>query len=355
MKKKEIQQMVLQNGKPLDLDKFEWDENTNTFSSEENNLFLDFKNIAFCTIRAARGCTINTDSSCFIRTGGCCTINTRYDCYIKTGSYCTIRTGANCTIITGANCTINTFSSCNIDTNINCTINTTFSSIINADSSCDVKTGNSCFIKTGDYCNIKTGNYCIFNHCFGCTINAGSNCVIITKPTRELQIITPKKRVKLQLPPYRVKGYIENGIYSKTGKPAIICDNILNEYTNKKEINGLEIFKIKNGYVVKEGELSAHGETIKQCIEDLKFKISNRDTSKYKDCTLDTIVSQEEAIKMYRTITGACEFGTKKFCSNIKLKKEYSIKEIIDITKGQYGNETFKNFFKLNEKENVFD
>ena len=33
MNKKEVQQRVLQNGKPLDLDKFEWDEKTNTFSS----------------------------------------------------------------------------------------------------------------------------------------------------------------------------------------------------------------------------------------------------------------------------------------------------------------------------------
>jgi len=31
MNKLEIQQRVLQNGKPLDLDKFEWDEKTTIF------------------------------------------------------------------------------------------------------------------------------------------------------------------------------------------------------------------------------------------------------------------------------------------------------------------------------------
>ena len=48
---------------------------------------------------------------------------------------------------------------------------------------------------------------------------------------------------------------------------------------------------------------------------------------------------------MYRIITGACEFGTKKFCESIKLKENYSIQEIIDITKNQYGGESFKSFF----------
>ena len=46
MYKKEVQQRVLQNGKPLDLNKFEWDEKTNTFSSEESGLVLDFRGIS---------------------------------------------------------------------------------------------------------------------------------------------------------------------------------------------------------------------------------------------------------------------------------------------------------------------
>jgi len=38
MTKKEVQQRVLQNGKPLPLDKFKWDEKTKTFSSNESKL-----------------------------------------------------------------------------------------------------------------------------------------------------------------------------------------------------------------------------------------------------------------------------------------------------------------------------
>ena len=56
----------------------------------------------------------------------------------------------------------------------------------------------------------------------------------------------------------------------------------------------------------------------------------------------------EESIECYRVITGACEFGVRDFVkSNIKKpKKEYSIKDIINLTDNQYGNKQFKEFFK---------
>ena len=90
----------------------------------------------------------------------------------------------------------------------------------------------------------------------------------------------------------------------------------------------------------------SHGATIKEAKESLIYKISSRDTSAYKSLKLDDTVTFEEAVKMYRTITGACEFGTKNFVSTLaKKKKKYKISEIIEITKGQFGNDTFKEFF----------
>ena len=91
MKKKEIQQRVLQNGKPLDLNKFEWDEKTNTFSSSENNLVLDFSGMDYCTFNTGFNCTFNTGSDC--------TFNTSSDCTFNTGSYCTFNTGKECVVI----------------------------------------------------------------------------------------------------------------------------------------------------------------------------------------------------------------------------------------------------------------
>ena len=50
---------------------------------------------------------------------------------------------------------------------------------------------------------------------------------------------------------------------------------------------------------------------------------------------------------MYHDITGACSGGTKHFCENVlKVKKKnYTIKECIELTKGQYNSDKFKKFF----------
>ncbi len=99
-------------------------------------------------------------------------------------------------------------------------------------------------------------------------------------------------------------------------------------------------------YIVTDGENFSHGETIKQAKADLIYKISSRDTSQYQGLTLDSIVTKAEAIQMYRVITGACEAGTKHFVSGLgETKAKYKIKELIKLTAGQYGSETFKNFF----------
>jgi len=98
MTKKEIQSRVLQNGEPLSLDKFEWDEKTNTFSSFEDGLILDFKNINHCTF--------NTGFDCTFHTGFDCIFNTGFDCIFNTDSYCTFKTGANCTFNTGSDCVV---------------------------------------------------------------------------------------------------------------------------------------------------------------------------------------------------------------------------------------------------------
>lgn len=71
-----------------------------------------------------------------------------------------------------------------------------------------------------------------------------------------------------------------------------------------------------------------------------------RDTSIYKDLTMDSVLTIEEAIKMYRVITGACESGTKYFVNNLKeIPKKLSIKEIIKLTKGQYNHNLLTQFF----------
>jgi hypothetical protein len=99
MNKKEIQARVLQNGKPLSLDKFEWDEKSNVFSTTEDNLVLDFKFIEGITFKTGSDCTFDTGFSCTFNTGSCCSFNTGYDCSFKTVYGCTFKTGSECVVV----------------------------------------------------------------------------------------------------------------------------------------------------------------------------------------------------------------------------------------------------------------
>ena len=129
----------------------------------------------------------------------------------------------------------------------------------------------------------------------------------------------------------------------------LFADNILANIIEKKK----NVYKIqiagsrKISYCIEANGVFAHGDTIKQAKEDLKYKFKNRDLSAYEGYTLDTVVTFEEALQMYHDITGACSAGTKHFVET-KLtvkKKKYTVKECIELTKDQYGHDTFKEFF----------
>lgn len=140
------------------------------------------------------------------------------------------------------------------------------------------------------------------------------------------------------------------------GKPYICADGIFTRVINHhgnvwkvRKINGTEDF-----YLITDGEGHyAHGKTIKEAKADLIYKTTRRNKSEYKNLTRDSVLSFEEAIKCYRTITGACNAGTKYFvesCLDKKDKKDsYTIKEISELTKGRYGNKRFMEFFHLNK------
>ena len=93
----------------------------------------------------------------------------------------------------------------------------------------------------------------------------------------------------------------------------------------------------------------AHGRTLQEARTDLIFKINDRDTSVYRNMSLNDTITYEEAIAAYRTITGACAAGTKDFIEN-RLPKphkdKYTVQEIIALTEKEYGGKKFSEFFK---------
>lgn len=97
-----------------------------------------------------------------------------------------------------------------------------------------------------------------------------------------------------------------------------------------------------------DGKYYAHCKNFKHGVQDLLFKeAKNRGVEQYKTLSLNDVVSTSELITMYRIITGACKQGTETFVKSLgkKLKNKYTVKEAIELTKGQYGSSNFKNFF----------
>ncbi len=94
----------------------------------------------------------------------------------------------------------------------------------------------------------------------------------------------------------------------------------------------------------------AHGSTIEEARKDLIYKVANRDKSRYETLNTNSVLTHEEAIEAYRVITGACSAGTRHFVENVlpadRVADSYTVGEIIELTRGQYGHDKFAAFFQ---------
>lgn len=129
----------------------------------------------------------------------------------------------------------------------------------------------------------------------------------------------------------------------------LYADNILTHIKALKKIRGYVFYqgKIKNRNVIFDGTYYAHCSTFKEGIAELTFKAAkDRGAEQYKNLTLDSELSKDDMITMYRIITGACKQGTANFVKSLgELKEKYTVKEAIQITKGQYHSQIFEQFF----------
>ena len=137
-------------------------------------------------------------------------------------------------------------------------------------------------------------------------------------------------------------------------KNFLFADGILSKIIETKiGKSGAKIHKIvvvgktKQSYCIEADDTFSHGDTIKEARESLLYKISERDKSAYEGWGLDKKITKKQAIESYRVITGACEAGVRQFVqSHGKLKRNYTVQEVIEITKGQFGNEEYAAFFR---------
>lgn len=147
------------------------------------------------------------------------------------------------------------------------------------------------------------------------------------------------------------KGHV---IKSFAKRGYLFADNILSQIVSKRKQGEITVYKTsKIGnkkriiFVVQRGEIFSHGETVKQAIHDLRYKLDgDRDTTAYKTWTLETVKPIAELIQAYRVITGSCETGTRQWCEGKKLPARVSVKVAVRLTRGAYQADKFAAFFK---------
>ena len=168
--------------------------------------------------------------------------------------------------------------------------------------------------------------------------------------------ITDTSKVKRILPPQAVQK-IEQARnpelrWEWAGRTYIKVDGIFSQLISRRGNVSVvrQIGEKKDAYLVTDGNGRwAHGDTIAEARKDLVYKISNRDKSVYESLTLDSELTFEECIQCYRVITGACAAGTRNYVEN-RLpkphKEKYTVREMIELTDGEYNSEKLREFFK---------
>ena len=130
----------------------------------------------------------------------------------------------------------------------------------------------------------------------------------------------------------------------------LYADGILTHIRRSRKMGEYIIYigKIKGHNVVSDGQNYAHCGKLSDGIADIAFKrAQNRGEDQYRGMDLDTEMTVDEAVTMYRVITGACRQGSQAFVDSLgdKLKDTYTIREAIELTRGQFNAHRFAEYF----------
>lgn len=129
----------------------------------------------------------------------------------------------------------------------------------------------------------------------------------------------------------------------------LYADGILTHIQRIRKMGEYTIYigKIRGRNVVSDSEHYAHCDKLSDGIADIAFKrAKNRGEDQYRGLSLDTEMTVEEAVTMYRVITGACRQGSDAFVASLgDLKERYTIREAIELTRGQFNAHRFAEFF----------
>lgn len=140
----------------------------------------------------------------------------------------------------------------------------------------------------------------------------------------------------------------------------VYADFILSRYDKKKTLGNLVVYSLRKDwgykYLVRLDNLCAHGYSLKDAVKSVNEKalvraelekiIVEKESKRY---------SVDEAVDLYRKVTGACKAGCEAFLKQRKIDKNstdtFSIEDIALMTENQYGHHYFVKRLELNLDE----
>ncbi len=178
------------------------------------------------------------------------------------------------------------------------------------------------------------GNYCFHSNLALTTVSLPALTTCGNDCFRHNQALTTVRINKHKLNVMDVDGYCYVIATQRTTKGVAVYTG----YNLVKMVDGA--IEKNESYVAEKEGFKAHGESLKQAINDLHFKIAAEKIKK-DPIYPETIVS----IMHYRTITGACEFGCKGWLERNGLKDTTEMKasELVPLLKktGAWGSDKF--------------
>ena len=146
----------------------------------------------------------------------------------------------------------------------------------------------------------------------------------------------------------RIKSYNGHKVYQIDGIPTIIY-NVVRDFASAAIINRDKT--LRKCFVVKVGDLFAHGKTLKEAYKYAQEKhlrsssIEERIDMFIKEHpSLDSEHSFDDFFSWHNILTGSCLLGRQQFCKEheIDSNKNYTVRYFLELTKDAYGGDVIK-------------
>ena len=142
--------------------------------------------------------------------------------------------------------------------------------------------------------------------------------------------------------------YNHQKVYKIDGIPTII-DSVHGNYAKGKILR--DDLTVTECYIAKYGNFFAHGDTLKQALQDVSEKYNENKpleerisefNEKYPDD--DIPIDGNELFSWHHILTGSCLFGRQSFCQDhdLNVNDKYTVRQFISLTENAFGSEEIK-------------